>query len=84
MGRLGLGGRRVTRRFEAGVQAALVSRNCVLVKDALLDFALVRGGDGRLELGLGHGDISLDEETSRMRRRLPRTRVRLARFTSGF
>ena len=47
-------------RLEAGVQAALVSRNGVLVKDALLD-ALVERGDGGAELGLGFGDITLGE-----------------------
>jgi hypothetical protein len=46
--------------LEAGIQAALVARNGVLVQDALLN-ALVERGDGGLELGLGRGNIALGE-----------------------
>jgi hypothetical protein len=47
-------------RLEAGVEAALVARNGVLVQDALLH-ALVEGGDGGAELGLGGRDVALEE-----------------------
>jgi hypothetical protein len=61
---LGLGRGRLCRSqdegLETGVQAALVTGDGVLVQDALLD-ALVESGDGGLELGLGCGDITLDE-----------------------
>ena len=46
--------------LEARVEAALVTRNGVLVQDALLD-ALVESGDGGLELGLGGWYIAVDE-----------------------
>jgi hypothetical protein len=58
-GELGLRGS-CDERLEAGVQPALVTRNGVLVKDALLH-ALVEGGDGGLELGLGDLDVASGE-----------------------
>jgi hypothetical protein len=56
---LGLGGSE-DERLEAGVQAALVARNGVLVQDALLD-ALVESRDGLAILGLGGFHIALGE-----------------------
>jgi hypothetical protein len=55
--RLCLGG---GQGLEAGVEAALVAGDGVLVKDALLH-ALVEGGDGLAVLGLCGLDVALGE-----------------------
>jgi hypothetical protein len=57
---LDLGWSAENQRLEAGVQAALVTRNGVLVQNALLN-ALVQSGDGFAELGLGGLDVALGE-----------------------
>jgi hypothetical protein len=55
-GKLSFGG----DRLEAGVEAGLVTRNGVLVEDALLD-ALVESGDGLAELDVSGVGIALGD-----------------------